>query len=211
MLTRSVILWICLFVAIPITGQRAYDPNRYKYYISPTFMVGSSNIIDSTTDFVNFRNRSYLINRTTSTGLYFSYLFKDRFSYYHQKLYGIKTGAIYSVVNQKIEFDPTPGKNISDIVTVKYTYRLVEIPFLFTKASTQNTVISYDIGPVYIYNLTNLNSTVGFTAKFGAYGTFSKRVGYYVLIGSTINQIKPERRTRVSFIVEFSATYRIIK
>ena len=211
MLTRSVILWICLFVGIPITGQRTYDPTRYKYYISPTFAIGSSNIIDSTTDFVNFRNRSYLVNRTTSTGLYFSYLFKDRFSYYHRTLYGIKTGVIYSVVNQKIEFDPTPGKNTSDIFTVKYTYQLVEIPFLFTKASTQNTVMSYDIGPVYIYNLTNSNSTVGFTAKVGLYGTFSKRLGYYGLIGSTVNRIRPEGKTRVSFIFEFSVTYRLIK
>lgn len=211
-MARFLLLVFLLFSVIKIGGgQRVYNANRFKYYFSPTFSYGSSNVIDSTTDFVDFRRRSLLFNSTYSTGAYFTYMFRDRWSYYQTELYGFKTGVIYSVVNQTVEIDTVPGFNPADIIIVRYRYNLIEVPFLFTRASTQNTILTYEFGPMYVYNIANRNSSIAFTAKTGIYGTFSKRVGYYALIGGVVNRIQPGDKARLSFVLECSVTYRLIR
>jgi uncharacterized membrane protein len=64
---------------------------------------------------------------------------------------------------------------------------------------------------MYVYNITNRNSSIAFTAKTGIYGTVSKRIGYYALVGGVINRIQPGDKTRVSFVMECTVTYRLIK
>jgi hypothetical protein len=192
-------------------GQRRYNANRFKYYLSPTFSYGSSNVIDSTTDFVGFKRRSLLFNPSYSSGVYFNYMLRDRWSYYSSVVYGFKTGVVYSAINQTIEIDTIPGFNPNDIITIKYRYDLIEVPLLFTRASTQNTILAYELGPMFVYNITNRNFNIAFAAKTGIYGTVSKRIGYYALVGGVINRIQPGDKTRISFVMECTATYRLIR
>lgn len=208
-----ILLLVFLLFLITETGisQRRYNANRFKYYLSPTFSYGSSNVIDSTTDFVGFRRRSVLLNPSYSFGTYFIYMPRDRRGYYSSVVYGFKTGIVYTVINQTIEIDTVPGFNPADIITIRYRYNLIEVPLLFTRASTQNTIFTYELGPMYVYNITNRNSSIAFTAKTGIYGTFSKRFGYYVLVGGVINRIQPGDKTRISFVMEFTMTYRLIR
>jgi hypothetical protein len=157
---------------------------KISIQISPTYFYGNSVIFDENSSFTNFRNESQLFNRSTSYGISGLLLFRDRYTYYQSRQYGVKISILKSTSSQKVIYDPTPSSNFNDIYTINTTYSFIEVPLLFTQASTNHQTFIYEVGPVYSYYLNEKSSKMGLMFKAGLHNHISNRLTYSFLFSS---------------------------
>jgi hypothetical protein len=155
-----------------------------SFQLSPTYFYGNSVVFDENSSFTNLKNESILFNRSTSYGLSGLLFKRDRFSYYQSRQYGIKISILKSTSSQKIVYDPTPGSNFKDIYTTNTTYSFIDVPLLFTQASTNHQTFIYEVGPVYSYYLNKKSSKMGIIFKAGLHNHISNRLTYSILFSS---------------------------
>lgn len=137
-------------------------------------------------------------------------MFRDRYSYYQAKQYGIKISFLKSESSQKIVYDPTPNTNTSDISIVNNTYSYFEIPILFTQGATNHQTFIYEVGPVYSYYVNANESKLGFIGKLGIHNHISKKIMYSILLSSN-NTIMGKKYWRLSNGLEFNLIYTLYK
>ena len=125
--------------------------SQTSFQISPNYFFGTSVVFDENSSFTDFRNESKLFNKSESYGLSGIVMFRDRWTYYQTKQYGIKISILKSVSTQKIVYDPTPSSNMKDIYSVMKKYSFIEVPILFTQGATNHQTFIIETGPVYSY------------------------------------------------------------
>jgi hypothetical protein len=187
-----------------------FSQSRKSFQLSPTYFYCNSVVFDENSSFTDFRNESKLFNRSTSYGLSGLFFKRDRFSYYQSRQYGLKISILKSTSSQKIVYDPTPGSNFKDIYTTNTTYSFIEVPLLFTQASTNHQTFIYEIGPVYSYYLNERSSKIGLMVKAGIHNHISDRLTYSFLFSSNGTRLG-QKYYRLVNGFELNIIYRISK
>jgi len=201
---KSFILTLLILIPSILFSQ------KISFNLSPTYFFGNSVIVDKNTSFVDFRNESKLFNRSTTYGISGTFLRRNKFSYYQSKQYGIKVSILKSTSSQKISYDPTPDVNLNDIYSVRNVYSFIEIPVLFTQASTNHQSFIIEGGPVYSYFLNNKTSKIGLMGKAGIHSHLSKKTTYSFLFSSNFTRLG-DNYYRIVNGFEINLIYRLSK
>lgn len=184
--------------------------SQTSFQLSPCYFIGSSVIFDENSSFTNFRNESKIFNLSESYGISSLFMFRDRWSYYQTKQYGIKVSILKSVSRQKIIYDPTPSSNLNDVYSVTNKYSFIEVPILFTQGATNHQLLIFETGPVYSYYIQEKSNKFGFMVKFGIHNHISKPLMYSILLSSN-NTIMGDKYWRLSNGLEFNLIYKMSK
>ena len=201
---RFILIFLLLFPCA------LFSQSRISFQLSPTYFYGNSVVFDENSSFTDFRNESKLFNRSTSYGLSGLLFKRDRFSYYQSRQYGVKISILKSTSSQKIVYDPTPGSNFKDIYTTNTTYSFIDVPLLFTQASTNHQTFIYEVGPVYSYYLNEKSSKMGMMFKAGLHNHISNRLTYSFLFSSNGTRLG-HKYYRLSNGFELNLIYRITR
>jgi hypothetical protein len=180
--------------------------SQISFQVSPNYFIGSSVVFDEKSSFVDFRNESKLFNLSKSFGVSGILMFRDRYSYYQSKQWGVKLSILKSQSTQKIIYDPTPNSNLSDIKSVTNIFNFIEIPILFTQGATNHQTFIFESGPVLSYYLQEKKSKFGFIFKFGIYNHLSKLLSYSILVSSN-STIMGDKYWRLSNGLETNIIY----
>ncbi len=184
--------------------------SQISIQISPSYFIGSSVVFDENSSFVDFRKESKLFNISKSYGFSGLLMFRDRYSYYQSKQYGVKISFLKSQSTQTIIYDPTPNSNLSDINRVTNTYSFFEIPILFTQGATNHQTFIFEVGPVYSYYIEDKYSKLGFMGKMGIHNHITKSLMYSILFSSN-NTVMGNKYWRLSNGLEFNLIYTLYK
>jgi len=182
--------------------------SQTSFQISPNYFFGTSVVFDENSSFTDFRNESKLFNKSESYGLSGIVMFRDRWTYYQTKQYGIKISILKSVSTQKIVYDPTPSSNMKDIYSVMKKYSFIEVPILFTQGATNHQTFIIETGPVYSYYIQEKSNKIGFAFKAGIHNHISKPIMYSILLSSN-NTAMGKKYWRLSNGLEFNLIYKI--
>ncbi len=196
------------FILIILSIFPLLSNSQTSFQISPSYFFGSSVVFDDNSSFTNFRNESKLFNRSESYGLSGLIMFRDRWTYYQTKQYGIRISILKSISTQKIVYDPTPNSNLGDIYSVTKKYSFIEVPVLFTQGATNHQMLIFETGPVYSYYIQENSNKLGFIFKAGIHNHISKPLMYSILLSSN-NTIMGSKYWRLSNGLEFNLIYKI--
>lgn len=196
------------FILIILSIFPLLSNSQTSFQISPSYFFGSSVVFDDNSSFTNFRNESKLFNRSESYGLSGLIMFRDRWTYYQTKQYGIRISILKSISTQKIVYDPTPNSNLGDIYSVTNKYSFIEVPVLFTQGATNHQMLIFETGPVYSYYIQENSNKLGFIFKAGIHNHISKPLMYSILLSSN-NTIMGRKYWRLSNGLEFNLIYKI--
>jgi hypothetical protein len=196
------------FILIILSIFPLLSNSQTSFQISPSYFFGSSVVFDDNSSFTNFRNESKLFNRSESYGLSGLIMFRDRWTYYQTKQYGIRISILKSISTQKIVYDPTPNSNLGDIYSVTNKYSFIEVPVLFTQGATNHQMLIFEAGPVYSYYIQENSNKLGFIFKAGIHNHISKPLMYSILLSSN-NTIMGRKYWRLSNGLEFNLIYKI--
>ena len=199
-----------LFLIIILSILPLFLKSQISIQISPSYFIGSSVIFDENSSFVDFRKESKLFNISKSYGISGIFMFRDQYSYYQSKQYGIKVSLIKSQSTQTIVYDPTPNTDLSDISSVTNTYSFFEIPLLFTQGATNHQTFIFEAGPVYSYYIEEKSSKLGFMGKMGIHNHITKSLMYSILLSSN-NTVMGNKYWRLSNGLEFNLIYTLYK
>ncbi len=196
------------FILIILSIFPLLSNSQTSFQISPIYFYGSSVVFNENSSFTDFRNESKLFNRSESYGVSCILMFKDRWTYYQTKQYGVKISFLKSLSTQRIVYDPTPGSNFNDIYSVTNKYSFIEIPILFTQGATNHQMFIFETGPVYSYYIQEKSNKLGFMVKCGIHNHISKPLMYSILFSSN-NTIMGDKYWRLSNGLEFNLIYKI--
>jgi len=188
--------------------RRTYAEQRMSVKISPTYFFGNSVFVDQNTSFTDFRRESSLFNKSNSIGISGIFTILNKRRYYQSNEYGIRIIVQKSESTQKITYDPTPSKDFSDIYIVRDKYSFIEVPILFTQASSNHQLFIYELGPVYTYYLNEKSSKIGIMLNLGIYNHISERISYSVLFSSNYTRLS-ENSYRLVNGLQMNFIYRI--
>ncbi len=183
-----------------------FSKSQISFQVSPNYFFGTSVVFDDKSSFVDFRNESKLFNISKSYGVSGTLMFRDRYSYYQSKQWGLKISLLKSQSTQTIVYDPTPNSNLNDISSVTNVYNFFEVPILFTQGATNHQIFIFEAGPVYTYHIENRKNKFGFIGKMGIYNHISKLISYSILLNSN-NTVMGKRYWRLSNGLEFNLIY----
>jgi hypothetical protein len=176
--TLLAILSLCTF------AQRTYSQQRLSIKLSPTYFIGNSVYVDPKTSFIDFRNESSIFNKSDAYGISGIVTIRSKQRYYYSKERGIKLSVLRSSSSQKITYDPTPDYDLSDVYSVTSNFTYLQIPLLYTQASTNHQLFIWELGPVYNLELSQNKSYLGVMFNFGIYNHISERFTYSILASS---------------------------
>lgn len=165
-------------------SQRTYSQQRVSIKLSPTYFIGNSVYVDPKTSFTDFRNESSIFNKSESYGLSGIMTIRSKKRYYYSKERGLKLSVLRSQSTQKITYDPTPSYDLTDVYSVKSEFTYLQIPLLYTQASTNHQIFIWELGPVYNYEFSRQDSYLGLMFNIGIYNHLSKRFTYSILASS---------------------------
>jgi hypothetical protein len=198
------------FLLIILSILPLFSKSQISFQVSPNYFIGSAVVFDENSSFTDFRKESKLFNLSKSYGVSGILMFRNHYSYYQAKQYGLKLSILKSTSTQKIVYDPTPNTNLSDITSVTNTYSFIEIPLLFTKGSTNHQIFIFELGPVYSYLIKERLNRIGAMGKIGIYNHISKDISYSILLCS--NNTKMGRNYwRLSNGLELNLIYTVTK
>jgi hypothetical protein len=189
-------------------SQRTYSQQRLSIKLSPTYFIGNSVYVDPKTSFTDFRNESSIFNKSESYGLSGIMTIRSRKRYYYSKERGVKLSVLRSQSSQTITYDPTPSYDFSDIYSVKSEFTYLQVPLLYTQASTNHQLFIWELGPVYNYEFLQKKSYLGFMANFGIYNHLSERLSYSVLASSNYTKFG-EGNYRIVNGLQLNLIYRL--
>jgi hypothetical protein len=173
-------------------SQRTYSQQRVSIKLSPTYFIGNSVYVDPKTSFTDFRNESSIFNKSESYGLSGIMTIRSKMRYYYSKERGLRLSILRSQSTQTITYDPTPSSDLSDVYSVKSEFTYLQIPLLYTQASTNHQLFIWELGPVYNYEFYNKESYLGLMFNCGIYSHFSERLTFSLLASSNYTKFSQD-------------------
>ena len=205
---RFILTTILAIMSLCTFAQRTYSQQRLSIKLSPTYFIGNSVYVDPKTSFTDFRNESSIFNKSESYGISGIMTIRSKKRYYYSKERGIKLSILRSQSSQKITYDPNPDLDMSDVYTVTSDFTYLQVPLLYTQASTNHQLLIWELGPVYNYEFLQKKSYLGVMFNFGIYNHITKRLSYSVLASSNYTKFG-EGNYRIVNGLQLNLIYRL--
>lgn len=205
---RFILTTILAIISLCTFAQRTYSQQRLSIKLSPTYFIGNSVYVDPKTSFTDFRNESSIFNKSESYGISGIMTIRSKKRYYYSKERGIKLSILRSQSSQKITYDPNPDLDMSDVYTVTSDFTYLQVPLLYTQASTNHQLLIWELGPVYNYEFLQKKSYLGVMFNFGIYNHITKRLSYSVLASSNYTKFG-EGNYRIVNGLQLNLIYRL--